>query len=437
MDERRVPWLNMWMVFFAVVTMGVIFRDALSLRYPSPFDWTSLIGAGIILATVALVSILRLPVRERSLPTLSHLATIYLSAWKRLWSQRWLLQVYGLIAGVNLLATWADRLLTLHFLPAHTGHKVMPIARYLTALLPRQLSSLATNTLGAFFPRSGITSDWVIPAAFLLALPWLFIRLSRLRREEACDQDVRFVQLALALAGVVAVVVIAVLPWEFSLYSRAAATPRALLNQYAFALRLKADAWRLTQASVLAPIIIAGLIGSLKAGNQAVTADSFLRNSVRYFKPTAGICLLVTAVTIASEAIFTYGVNGYPYWAFTVFVGLRELVSAAVILLMFAPFAAVFQHEGAWASIRGGVRSWLSHAWQVVSFIAIGVTFVTMTDTLWSMLRQIVPRFSGLAIALTPVIQGIQTLVTAVMLLAVWEFYQLISKGETVEQPET
>jgi hypothetical protein len=425
---KRVPWGNMWMMFFAIVSAGMALHGFLGLH--ARFARADLVVALIMLGTVAITAVLRLPAREKSTPTLSDLGGIYLSAWKQLWRRNWVLRFFGLIAGVNLLASLAATLLAMHFI----GDRVIkgtPPLDYLERMLPRMLSSIVSMSLGSFMPRSGLSSGLSVffAAALLLALPWLLARLRGLRRKETYAKEAQFLQIALISGAIIAAAVIVLTPWEYALHRQAHPLP----HQYWSVVGLKEDLWRLVHSSVLGAAIIAGLIGSLKSGDAKVTVDSFLRNSARYFKPLAGLYLLINVVMVLSVAGPQYGLRITPVWYMYYASG---LITPALILFMFVPFSAVTRNIGTWDSIKGGLRDWFSNAWQVVSFAAVGVTFMTVAKIVKDMLLFWTPRVSWLKLAVTPVQVAINILVTAVMLLAVWEFYQLISKGETVEQSE-
>ena len=425
---HRIPWLNMWMMFFAIVSAGMALYGFLGLH--ARFTRADLVVALIILGTVAITAVLRLPAREKSTPTLNDLAGVYLNAWKQLWRRNWVLRFFGLIAGVDLLASLAATLLTMHFI----GDRVIkgtPPLDYLERMLPRMLSSLVSISLGSFMPRSGLSSGLSVffAAALLLALPWLLVRLRRLRKEEAYAKEAQFLQIALISGAIIAAAVIVLTPWEYALHRQAHPLP----HQYWSVVGLKEDLWRLVHSSVLGAAIIAGLIGSLKAGDAKVTVDSFLRNSARYFKPLAGLYLLINVVMVLSVAGPQYGLRIAPVWYMYYVSG---LITPALVLLMFVPFSAVMRDTGTWDSIKGGLRDWFANAWQVISFAAVGVTFLTMSKIIRDILLFWTPRMSWSRIALQPVQVAINVLIAAIMLLAVWEFYQLISKGETVGESE-
>lgn len=441
MDERRVPWLNLWMIFFGVVAMWLMVPNFLHHRFRDAVSWTDFIFAFLMLGAVVLVGIVRMPNLSQDVPTLDEIGGVYLRAWKQLWRRKWILRLFGLVAGLNLLGAMVGVLLLPNYLRSGNMPINNPLQRCLSLLAPWQLMRTVLHSTSYFFPRSGISSNIYPTTALILLvlLPWLLKRIGRIRSE--LPAEAQFVRMALISAGIIALAELALSTRHYiSAYQMVPRPFHASLSQAFSAARtnlhvniqnqprLPYYAWELAVGCIFTPVILGGLIGSLRAGGR-VTVDSFLSNSVRYFKPIAGIRLLMTLWL----DVFQWG--AYPHWPIglrQVFASLDQLAAVAVLLIIFAPIIAVMQDSGWWTSVKASMAHWRLHLWQIVSFAAVGITFLAVVLTFNYLLGAVSIGSYWVTLALLPVRVVVEILMIAVMLLAVWEFYKLIQGDQEV-----
>lgn len=445
---RRIPWINLWMIVFGVAAIGLIIVDYRSFVYSD--TRFALITALVIQAVIVLIGVLWLPVpilgKEdvKKTPSLSDLAMVYLDACKQLWQRKWLLRLFGIIAALNLMGGLIETIISTHYLAARAAEmgylKPTPL-QHLPHLLASRLPHVTVNSLNWFFPRSGLSTStggiMVIAAALLLTLPWLYSRLARLRKEEAYSKDAQFLQSALVSCGIIALAVLAVVPRSFilGLQDIAKGVNRFPDPMYAFV--VASSVWMLVQATLNASIV-SGTVGLLKQEQEEVTFDSFLKASVRYFKPIAGLYLLMALILYALEIPqIKMMFSKASYHPMQLFAALDTLVTVVTLLLMLVPFAIVGRNLGTWQGIKLGVRQWLANAGRVISLIALGITFLVPILLLESIPNWLIGPTRWFHISLMPFYVAIDTLLVAVMFLAVWEFYRLITEGGAVEQPET
>ena len=444
---KRVPWVNLWMMAFGGVGIWIIADTFFSMDSIYTFGRT-VMTALVILGMVGLVGFVRLPLSffyetgEPKMINLNDLAGIYLKAWKGLWRRKWIVLLFGLAAALNLTGGLTEAVLTKHYLAAKAGeiwHTNTTPFQNLPMVLPGSLPRIIVDTLSWFFPRTGLGSGTgvivMIAVALLLVLPWLYSRLGRLRSDEEYARGARFVQLALVSCGIIALAVLVVVPPGFilSLQGLAAGTiPSSPIQAFTIA----ASVWMLAQ-TLLNAFIISGVIGSLKREDGRVTIDSFLKASVLHFRPVAGLLFLMALVSFAFEAahIATW-FSSKTYLPTDALMTLETPLTVITLLLMLVPFAMVVKNLPMWQGVKRGIREWVLNVGQVVSFIMLGVTFLVPILLVTTATGLLVPQVFAAITALAPVNVAIDMLLIALMLLAVWEFHQLISKGETVGESE-
>ncbi|HET6453578.1 MAG TPA: hypothetical protein VFI02_04185 [Armatimonadota bacterium] len=445
---KRVPWVNLWMMAFGGVGIWIIADTFFSMDSIYTFGRT-VMTALVILGVVGLVGFARLPLSffyetgPKKMINLNDLAGIYLKAWKGLWRRKWIVLVFGVIAALSLTGVLTEATVTEHYLAARANgirHANPVPIQNLPLILSGSLPDTVVGALQWFFPRSGLGSGTgeivVIAAVLLLALPWLYLRLGKLHDDEEYAGDARFLQLALVSCGIVALAVLVVVPRSFVLGLQNIAKGVTISPQPMRAFVVTAGVWMLVQA-ILNAAIISAVIGSLKQGDGRVTLNSFLKASVCYFKPIAGLFLLIALSSFVLQLpeiikMFSDRTGETSNFFFTMEAALTYIT----LLLMLVPFATVVRNLGVWQGIKHGVKDWIVNAGHVISFIALGITFLVPVLMIELALSRVIEPMTGWHVWTTLVYPAVNITLTAVTLLAVWEFYQLISKGETVERTE-
>jgi|GEM_PF-4300043 len=178
---------------------------------------------------------------------------------------------------------------------------------------------------------------------------------------------------------------------------------------------------------------LAGSLGRLKRG-APVTADTFLKDVVRYFRPVTLIYIVVLAlpwlVNILGDLVAVHWASAkHPapipprglYLLFT-FSDWWRLV---FLPLLFAPYAAIFWGNKPYSAIRTGMIHWVSNAWYSISFtlfVASLLAPVLAVDRLLSL-----HGWYGSASWLYPLVQILLICVRALIVLLIitcfWELY--------------
>lgn len=432
---RRVPWVNLWMIAFGAAGIYYTTTSFFSTDFSSGKPWFELARTQVLLGLVLAVGFL--PPRR-----LDEVAKIYTRAVKGLWQRKWMLVFFAIITAINVTASISDDVLSRHYLAAsmkekYQLHWVVHPLKSLPYAIANSIPKTVSNTLAWFMPHSGLNSgpaDSVVLAVVLvLVIPWAYSRSTRFGREE---NGIRLVQIAMISAATLALVTLLVVPKSYIASLQQAATNSKSYPTALGSVNRMEHLWGLMRAGLVSPFLIGGLIGSLREGTE-VTIDSFLKNSIRYFKPLAGTYLLLTFIGYLTWFTpFDWRYADYGSTAAQMYEGLEYTLTIIAMLLMFAPYSIVLGVVGTQRGMGIGVRTWLSNARSVVPFIAVGIAFVTPVLLIRKLVSTLIAPTSWFCDMLVPIQMAIGTLLVAVMLLAVWEFYQLISKGETVEQPE-
>jgi len=447
---RRFAWVNVWMIGFGTAGLWLVLSE------PVP---------AVVFAVVVLVGLLRLPVSlfygwgERGGSNLNDLARLYLDAWKQLWRQRWILWIFGLVALLMILAA----LMGEHFAAVLLSDQLdelraewsrgpvgsvtsMPIGDRLRLMLPGSLASSSMTVVGRFVPGTGFRLHPLGTPLFALLLlasaGWLNGRLKSLARESEYAREARFIQTLIVPLAVVSVALAVVLPREHWLMLREMAKDGA--RPYSVPVLVLSVGGLALLSLVVNGALIGALAGSLRrvAQSDRVTGDTFFRDSVRYFRPIAGVYLflaLVGVIVTIPTLLLTMGatVMRSPSSG-SLWMSLPRIWGLVSLIFMFVVYAPVIRGTGAWGSIRQGLADWFSHIGEVVSFVALGFTFLMVPVVVLDLSERLLgirmwPSPFTAGHWLTLAVSGIELLVWALlaafMAVAVWEFYWRITQA--------
>ncbi len=444
MDKDRWYWwlLNLWMI---AVGMGMTW-----------FLCTKEFGLdkyGFLVLPVAalVVGYARTPLtskRSDGLPVLNRFGLIYLQAWKTVWHSKWILVVFGLSALVAVVAYLAEYGLSLAYHPyAHSGYYDMTgfrfageqLGPYLDRLLKHGISDVHNRIPSLFFPSiwSQLRTTFsigVFALAILVAILWLRPRLKDLPEDSEYSAALGFIRRIggpLALACLVTFAAGVIL--EIWGIRQVEGLNSAIMN-----LSLVVDLLFALLAGVTASgFVVAGVVGALsRTGHDAVTADSFVEDAVRYFRPVAGVYLVLTVAELIVMGVPSYvslflyhgtlpnDVSALLLWSFRAW-------PLVLLALMLAPYASVIREaKGGWTSVVMSLRDWGRNAWDIISMIAVGYSLLIVPVIAVRIIGPIsadwVPR--GAPMLLIELITW--PLFGAVVMVAVWEFYRQIGVSD-------
>ncbi|HUV04507.1 MAG TPA: hypothetical protein VMX94_05315, partial [Armatimonadota bacterium] len=162
-------------------------------------------------------------------------------------------------------------------------------------------------------------------------------------------------------------------------------------------------------------------------------------DGARFFKPLVGVFLLYWFFTVRFGTVWLSEVRSHflQEWLYPSLGFIALISTLGILLLMFAPYAVIVRGTGAWGSIRAGFRDWISHAGDVISFVALGITFVSvllmLRDAVWAAASVWLNKLSPLTMLTGAAGALISALLAAFMAVAVWEFYWRIAGTESAE----
>jgi hypothetical protein len=429
-----------------------------------------------IVVIVGLTAILQRPflfskTRGEGALNLDQVGALFLQSWRRIWTEKWIMWLFGSVAIVRAVGTISQSVLEERYLSSAVSHLPDWLNRSVNGwplgegfkhggiLFGLQLlqSSLASNfshqlssILSQFYPSIGLglrgVTAIIVAAAVVLSTPWVWRGLKRLDVGPEFAGSLHFVRALFFPAVIVSAAILFVEPkylmYQFLSSARLLSHERGAFASMERALYSTASSILLMLLGLITgPALMGGLSGSLRAAEKGVsiTAGRFFSQSAAFFKPMAGLFVLalVAELVLSLPNLLLMvraphgfvGVSNYFY----VYPVMWSLLSFA---LMFVPYTIVARGTGVIDSIRRGVRDLLGAGPSVMMFAAVGITVVATTGIAQSLLREIIPQFSVFQYVRSIIYIGVSVLLDAVTAIAVWEFYSRIT-GQTVNNLPT
>lgn len=444
-NSKEFPWANIWMMAFAVAGIRLLWPSG---GNPGTF-WS--IWALWPLVGIFVLGFLRMPAGlyyesdggQRT--TLNDVARLYLGALMQVFRQRWMLGLLGSVLALVLLGT----IVSLATQPARPHDDVLrsrSMGRPSAMLVPAQaLKEAVSSAPDDFLPSIHVTRTAMHTAVLALALiaflAWLAAYSRRMTNDAQSDRADFFRAAAPPILIVLAAVAVATpIAWfrylaaieQWRAANAGMPPPDALMLAVAFGGAFC--------ALLLDALLVSGIMGSLaRTGRgESVTFGSFLSDIVRYFRPMAGFYLFIIVVSLILYGAMRAAADEQRIMNFTWNAGIA--VQWLSVLLMFVPSAIVLRDIGAFKGIRTAVRDWFANWGDALAFVALGITFISIVGALGRVPEQIARWYSqpqslgwtafGYA---SPLIHTAFTLlITAVTMIAVWEFYRRITQDAPV-----
>lgn len=388
--------------------------------------WAAVLPAALI-AVVGAVTLMIELLREADDPRPSLLGQAlepFVSAWLRLWTTKWLLWVYGSVAAVGVVGEIVQQILMLRY-----RHQVVPQEQPYVPVdvskLLAQLPVLAHRAFEKFIPMfPSVTAPALVPIAVLVLAVWVLPRVIRLSREPRCEGKTAFFAFCVVLAVLScgAVALAWVYGWRdtFLLVGR---NHRLAQPDQRFVL-LYREVAAIAAGVITSGALMGGILGSLarsKSREQNVK-PTFLADAVRYFLPLAGFYLIVDLALTAPYIPYYVTPRGV-----TPFVGwlpmITTLVSAGLLLLMFAPFGIVARGLGVMPSIRHSCCVWKQTWRQAITLVVLGSFLRAIAMAPCQLLPLLFAKNSWLMVPVAAVDTLIGVAIRALITLALWEFY--------------
>jgi hypothetical protein len=386
---------------------------------------------------------------------------LYKDSWEQLWRHKWILWLFGGWGFLNLAGSLAQYSITSRAIESRRALLASRFGSHLGIDWARALDAIpgaAYRRWGPWFSAQAGPGGFILAGVFLLvAAIWLHRRLTRLRSEPQYASGAGWLQallLPIAISWIGAAV--GVVEMQMALYRSMIASTRtftvanplasgaAMMPQivgpgsavFGGKRNLIMDFLPMFESIYLiflAGVLFAGLAGSLKRlrSSQPVTVDSFVKSVVVFWRPLVGVSLLLA---LAEYSFLIVPYLGVPFLDRHVFGPYREWGGLAwnffVPALMLVPFAVVIYGAGAFRAIGLGLRDFFSNTWDAVSFIALGLTIVSIPIFCQELLRQVARLHSGFATyaAVATGSTAITVLTTAFVSVAIWGFYCQMGK---------
>ncbi|MHB1001000.1 MAG: hypothetical protein ACYC27_17295 [Armatimonadota bacterium] len=449
---KKNPWLNVWMLVFAAfgfwLTLGRLIDIATSPGQP----WSEYAVASILLLFITGIALWRLPgfkgveeAPDRGNIVLAEMAGIYLTAWKQLWSQKWLRWFFGIFFLVMFFGGLLENILTHHYLaqlsrewlsgilgpPKHMGTIGFIIQ------LPDEFTRSLLRALGNFdsfiqIPRV-IGTSIIADITFAVIAIIIYSKLKKLYDDPEYSRGahvlrsivIPFVIISLTLAAFVLIATIR----RYAAMGSGSNPNNVIPNSLSIIFYIGEIVFNLAVNSA----IFSGFAGSLARTfrRQTVNLDTFIKDIIEYIKPitllfvSLLIIQVITSVPTYFIATYQYNNSGMSVPSFaTLITGILE--NLIYIALMFVPFAIICKMQDVKQGIKDGLILLRKNIREVATFIALGLTFLTVVN-----ISRWIPEIIGgpiYASQITSLIAGwyssfVTVIVMAVMVLAIWNLY--------------
>jgi len=386
----------------------------------------------------------------------------YRNALHEFTKRKWLLVLAGYVASVNVLGALAGFAMQRYYLGNYADKvwlhdrfpdKALPF-QGLThiAILLKSLPSTIGGTLGSFLPHTGMNfsiAEGFVALSMLALFPWVNRRLASLQDRSSQGSAIEFFR---KLMWPIGILLLIDAEGQFFLlqrmYSGMAASIASMPNQpYGGPgpdwLRLQFAMVPISEIFyiVVTALFVGGLAGSMRrsSSGDSVTAESFLEDSIRTFKPMAGIFLLLGIIGMLFQ-FFVVPMRGGSYDHNLPFEQYLRWLSPAwsllMLILMFAPYAVADGALSVWRGLRESFGIWLNCGYNLLSFMAFGIAMMTVilagSSLLYLLAKDVA---SPLNYVPSLIIIVIRVVVHIVMAVAVWELFQQI-KAASVAEPD-
>lgn len=415
--------------------------------------WTSHPDQIIIGALIALVGAYALAMEIKYQPedapasVLVEAVQSYASAWSKLWRTKWLLWVYGCLAGITVLDTMLFRFMSYLFLRHSMRSETSSLPHVFTlSEIPFWLASALDQVYDKFFPRiPPMTGIPLYALAVFIAAWWALSRVQRLSTDPECSGKTRLFSICLVVAGLGGVVdtvlwfLASKLIWTnlaYPLNARIEGSQRFLAG------------YAQLVATIIMPIltaaVIGGVIGSLarNARGEDNVKATFLRDSVRNFVPLVALYLILAAIFIVPAMLMNVATGrampGPAQMLFQVSMYVLGFLGLAMLSLMFAPFGIAAGGMGAWAAVKHSIGVWRRMWKQVLVLIAVGTFFSGLAmlpvRPPWELMSFM--KLTWLPIPFYTIASLVGLVIRVLLLLATWEFYstQVVRREPVLER---
>ena len=443
-DDYKFPWFCAWMIFISATGLWTTVSQVL---HGDAYIVAGCLVGSVIFAALGIVGIWHWREASRTRDgAMQQILRPYRTAWNDLFRRRWLFAAFGCVWAVNLLGGMPGQV--------GLGWRTEGIYSYgasgvwdrLLSLTPGAIRGAADTLLARFFPGPGFQHSPVqlalLALVVLVACILIRRRLTRLAEETEYADGARFVTM-LTVPLVIASLAVAVGSPLVHLMTVAHVSEAAAKHSPLAGYRPQFGVMALTNllgalyTVAVSAAFMAGLAGSLRRQGQdeVISADTFLRDVVRWFRPLAGVYLMmVVAYFVAGLPVLLRLLISPRAPSLGIVEGLGAVLPiAASLLFAFSPYAVVTHGLKPVGALQRSVQDWSRRPWQVVSFVAAGIAILIIPAAALLLIPGLVP-VRGLANVLAGTVSvTARTLIVAFLAVAVWEFYRRISADPSAQ----
>ena len=447
----KFPWLRVWMLVFSIGGIWMTVDALRTIRFSTPGSSLDYWLALPILVVIALTALWKMPMPFAAEPQedtgVAPVGRLYLDAWRKLLRTRWLLIIVVAVALIGIADAVTNYVLSIHYgVPRFmTTHGAARGGQGLHALVVGlgALPHRVADAPGSLFPSpvAGIYEKGVIPPiAILVLIPWLALRLLKIRSDHQFCRTTGVACLALFAAAVMAVLtpIETQQYWKHMWAELTATTTNSHAPQFSSEIMSRYGActmaWSLVTSLFIAPFVIAGFAGSMRRQSEGspVSGDTFVEDIVRHLKPLAGLYAALWGLNLVLVAPLLIGsatTSGRdPQWFGPYAMLVVFMLSFVRMLLMLVPYAAVSESVGIVEAIGRAADAWRSRTGLLVSFLAVGIAIIVPVWVLRTAVAGMTREYSPGALVAQVIYVSVSAIVSAWFAVAVWELYRRVGK---------
>jgi hypothetical protein len=326
-------------------------------------------------------------------------------------------------------------------------------AQILLEAIRRALDGAMMSSLASFHPSiaGGITgfSALLLILLTFLCIPWLSQRLRQIPEPILVERR-GLLRRVLWIYGVAALCFLVIHPLALRASFQSARAAAGESAAAAIDILFFLVVWVILQSALLG-----GLLGTLheRYAKPEEQRRGFLANSVLFLKPMLGLNLILVLAALVfgggayfrpvfSIVLWLFYLPGTPSWWHSVGNAVTEYWLFGQLVLsvfMLSPIVLVVGGLGGIEAFKRAAKDWLAHAWDMLSFIAVGISFIMFVTVAQRLPSLFVSKWSLAVMPIGLVVRLIGVLITGVMLVAVWKLYVKITEydksvSETVDQ---
>lgn|GEM_PF-4799629 len=348
----------------------------------------------------------------------------FIEGWRMLWREKWILKLFGAIALINIVSGAADlafKHAAFYPMPTWSGSMVEIFCYKIMNALPGAFVKSRMAMMKSGLGNTAIDGTLVVIIFLVIAHK----HLSALAIEPEYAGRVKLVNAAFALVGVISaagLVCLFIDWWSLLIHNSSGTYNMLTANIYSLCAYII--------HTIVNAFMMAGLMGLLirRHRGEEPSTPAFMRDSVSYFAPLAGVYLFIAALTY----ICLLGSHNHRLWPF-IFEPIQFVLSGLMFFSIFSPIAVVVYNLGTLDALKRGTMDWIRHATQVLPFLAVASVIGILPWLLYTLPNLLWLWGSWGSLPMNIVNELVYMIIVAWGCLATWVFY---TKKISPSEPE-